>query len=161
MIAVKALYEDGALRFLEPPPAIEQSPVIVVFLDTPPEDGVTPATFSVHEVVAPYRATRPARRLAETHEATRRSQSRQVEQRTVAREFAAYSAMHSDLVKNYLGQYVAIHNGELVDHDLEFSDLHQRIRQRFGRQTVLVQRVELGLERELVFRSPRFDVGQR
>lgn len=161
MIAIKALYQDGELRFLEPPPMIEQSPVIVVFLDTPPEDADATDALSVQEAVAPYRVARPAHRPAEAREGTGRSQSRQAEHDKLARELTAYKALHPTLVKDYLGQYVAIHNGELVDHDLEFSDLHQRIRQRFGCQTVLLHRVELGLERELVFRSPRFDVGQR
>lgn len=37
MIAVKALYRAGEVEFLEPPPALAQTPVIVVFLD--PENG--------------------------------------------------------------------------------------------------------------------------
>ncbi len=111
--------------------------------------------------VTPYDMARSAYRPAQAREGTDRPQSRPAEQDKLARELTAYKAMHPTLVKDYLGQYVAIHNGELVDHDLEFSDLHQRIRQRFGRQTVLLHRVELGLECELVFRSPRFDVDQR
>jgi len=34
--------------------------------------------------------------------------------------------------------------------------LHSRIRQRFGRQPVLLRCVEAGPERVLVFRSPRY-----
>ena len=33
MIAVKALYRAGEVEFLEPPPALAQTPVIIVFLD--------------------------------------------------------------------------------------------------------------------------------
>jgi hypothetical protein len=33
MIAVKGLYRAGEVEFLEPPPALAQTPVIVVFLD--------------------------------------------------------------------------------------------------------------------------------
>ena len=35
------------------------------------------------------------------------------------REIAAYEAMHSTLVPQFLGYYVAIHQGHLVDHDLD------------------------------------------
>lgn len=37
MIAVKAMYRAGEIEFLEPPPALEQTPVIVIFLE--PETG--------------------------------------------------------------------------------------------------------------------------
>jgi hypothetical protein len=33
MIAVRALYRAGEVEFLEPPPTLAQTPVIVVFLD--------------------------------------------------------------------------------------------------------------------------------
>lgn len=68
--------------------------------------------------------------------------------------------MHAELAEKYLGQYVAIHNGKVVDHDKDFHSLHSRIRQRFGRQPVLLRRVEAEPERVLAFRSPRLERGQ-
>jgi len=68
--------------------------------------------------------------------------------------------MHAELVAKYLGQYVAIHNDQVVDHDESFQPLHARIRHRFGRQPVLLRLVEAEPKRVLVFRSPRFDRGQ-
>jgi hypothetical protein len=56
-----------------------------------------------------------------------------------------------------LGEYVAIHNRQVVDRDREFQMLHTRIRQRYGRQAVLIRKVEPLADRELVFRSPRFE----
>lgn len=138
MIAVKAVCENGALRFLEPHPPIEQSPVLVIFHDNLPS------------------ALEKAEPLADqTYEAAEQLPSRLAERKIISQEMAAYRAMHVELVEDYLGQYVAIHDGKSVDHDPDFSTLHERIRKRFGRQVVLIQRVETEPERELVFRSPR------
>lgn len=38
MIAVKAMYEQGHIKFLDTPPLVEQTPVVVVFLDTNLQD---------------------------------------------------------------------------------------------------------------------------
>ena len=40
MIAVKALYREGRIEFLEPPPALTQVPVIIVFLEGEREKDV-------------------------------------------------------------------------------------------------------------------------
>jgi len=76
MIAVKALYRAGEVEFLEPPPALAQTPVIVVFLDPERvEMGLAPTVeqldamdwgepmdaegaqmlVALHEELAPYR----------------------------------------------------------------------------------------------------------
>ncbi len=71
-------------------------------------------------------------------------------------ESEAFTQLHPQLVTKYLGAYVAIHNGAVVDHDTELRPLHLRIRQRFGRMPVLLRQVNPELEaRDLVFRSPR------
>ena len=89
-----------------------------------------------------------------------RAYLRQIEREKIKAEVEAFRSMHDKLVKEYLGQYVAIHNGQVVDHDEDFQPLHSRIRQRFGRQPVLLRRVEAEPERVLVFRSPRFERGR-
>jgi hypothetical protein len=123
------------LKFLEPHPPIQQSPVLVIFPEAFPSG---------------YFADR-------TYEAAEQHPSRLLEWITISRESAAYRAMHADLIDDYLGQYVAIHDGKLVDHGSDFSTLHERVRKRFGRQPVLVRRVEINPERTLVFRSPCLD----
>jgi hypothetical protein len=70
-------------------------------------------------------------------------------------ETLAFEQMHSQLVSKYLGQYVAIHNGELVDHDGDLLLLRTRIRQRFGRMPILLRKVTPDPKlAELVIRSP-------
>ena len=93
-------------------------------------------------------------------EAAVRAYLRQMERETIKAEAEAFRSMHAKLAEKYLGQYVAIHGGKVVDNDEDFQALHGRIRQRFGRQPVLLRQVEIEAERVLTFRSPRLERGQ-
>ena len=70
---------------------------------------------------------------------------------------AAYRSLHAQLVKHYLGQFVAIHDGQLVDHDPDPVVLLQRIRTHFPDRVVLRRKVELSVEHELHIRHPRIE----
>ncbi len=50
--------------------------------------------------------------------------------------------MHGGLVQHHLGQYVAIADGKLVDHDADPVTLLQRVRSGYPTQVVLRQKVE-------------------
>jgi glutamyl-tRNA reductase len=89
-----------------------------------------------------------------------RAYLRQVEREKIKAEAEAFRSMHAELAEKYLGQYVAIQDGKVVDYDEDFQALHRRIRQRFGRQPVLLRLVETQPERVLTFRSPRLERGQ-
>lgn len=56
-------------------------------------------------------------------------------------ETVAFEQLHPQLVKQHFGHYVAIHNGMLVDHDLDLNLLHRRIRAKFGQMPVLIRQV--------------------
>jgi len=84
---------------------------------------------------------------------------RQMQEQKIQKEAETFHAMHAELVKQYQGQVIAIHEGQVVDHDEDFVPLHQRIRKRFGRTAVLLRRVGPEPERVLTFRSPRFERG--
>ena len=84
---------------------------------------------------------------------------RQVQEQKIQQEAEAFRAMHTELAERYLGQVVAIHEGQVVDHDEDFVALHRRIRGRFGRAAVLLRRVGPEAERTLIFRSPRVERG--
>jgi hypothetical protein len=72
------------------------------------------------------------------------------------REVEAYKAMHSHLVQQYLGQYVAIYQGQVVDHDVDAIALLKRVKKHYPTQIVLRRKVEKQPEPVLQFRSPRF-----
>jgi len=78
---------------------------------------------------------------------------RDVRRRKIDEESQAYQAMHPGLKQDYFGQHVAIHNGQLVDHDADAMTLLRRIRQRFGRLPVLITQVEEEPVREYVIHS--------
>ena len=71
-------------------------------------------------------------------------------------EEAAYASMHPELFEQYAGQYVAIHDGELVDTDPDEMALYFRIGKRFPDEIVLLKKVGEWPEPDLHIRSPRF-----
>jgi len=77
-------------------------------------------------------------------------------------ETNAFANLHPQLVLSYLGHFVAIHHGKVVDHDVDVRALHLRTRQKFGHMPVLLRQVTQSVElRDLVFRSPRLEYTQR
>lgn len=56
----------------------------------------------------------------------------------IDREQAEYIRQHPELVKKYAGQYLAMHNGQVIDHDIDRSTLKERLRAHFGNRTVFV-----------------------
>lgn len=71
------------------------------------------------------------------------------------KERAAYETLHPSLVSDYLGQYVAIFQGQLVDSDQDVIQLNERIRANHPDTVVLITKVEPEPVRTLHFRSPR------
>jgi Family of unknown function (DUF5678) len=67
-------------------------------------------------------------------------------------DLAWYEAHKSRLARKYEGEYVAIVDGTVVDHDLDFETLAQRVFQKFGVRSICMPRV--GRE-EIRVRSPR------
>jgi hypothetical protein len=77
--------------------------------------------------------------------------------RKLVAEHEAFMRQYETLKKRYDGEYVAIHAGLVIDHDPDARTLHLRVRERLGRTVVLLKKVDAYPERELVFRSPRFE----
>jgi len=71
-------------------------------------------------------------------------------------EKTAYLALHEQLLDKYEGEYVAIYQGELIDHDIEFAVLYTRVNQQHPDTFVLIRQVEQAPEPVYHFRSPRF-----
>lgn len=79
---------------------------------------------------------------------------RQLEREKIKHEAVVFRQRHAEFVHIYLGQYIALHFGEVVDHDKDFQQIHYRIRQRFGRQAILIRKVTPSPERVLTIRTP-------
>lgn len=73
-------------------------------------------------------------------------------------ETHAFEQQKETLLDLYHGQYVAMYNGQVIDHDPDLRTLHLRVFARLGHAIVLLKQVTDDPERELVFRSPRLVV---
>ena len=76
------------------------------------------------------------------------------------REVAAYEAMHAQLWEQYANQYVAVHQGSVVDHDNDKVALVMRIRKQYPNQVVLIRQVLSELPKPFIFRSVRVERNQ-
>ncbi len=74
----------------------------------------------------------------------------QMEQETVV-----FWEIHPQLLAQYEGQYVAMYQGQVVDHDQDRLALVARIDQKYGDVIVLIKKVTAASEPDLYFRSPR------
>ncbi len=71
------------------------------------------------------------------------------------REMEAYIALHPALKANYMGQHVAILDGQLIDHDSDPAALYERIAARYPDRFVWLTAVEEEPLATVKFRSPR------
>lgn len=59
-------------------------------------------------------------------------------QKRIQAETEAWYRLPESKRQRYAGQYVAISNGEIVDSDLDRLVLYHRIKERFGREPILI-----------------------
>ena len=76
------------------------------------------------------------------------------EREKIARETEAYERMHPRLVPELLGQWVAVHEGGIVDRDPDVSALLGRVRATFGRLPILIRQVSEQPVEEIRWRTP-------
>lgn len=81
----------------------------------------------------------------------------QVQREKIRVETEAFNAQYEQLCSKYMGHYVAIHQGKVIDHDLDLRTLHLRVFEQLGHTPVLLKKVTDKQERELVFRSPHLE----
>lgn len=79
-----------------------------------------------------------------------------VEEVAMAQEESAYRAKHATLMAKHGGEYEAIHQGQLIDHDRDELALLRRLDAQYPDDGVLMKQVRSLPEPELRFRSPRF-----
>jgi len=85
----------------------------------------------------------------------------ELDRQKIARESQTFRERHAELKAKYLNQYIAMHDGRLVDSDDDFPALRQRIRQRFGRTPVMMTRVEETVEHPVVRHGFRLEANDR
>ena len=72
-------------------------------------------------------------------------------------EAQAFRSMHRELLSRYRGRYVAVHDGRVVDDDMDRRSLYLRVRARYGATPVLIREVTELPEREFHILSPRLE----
>ncbi len=82
---------------------------------------------------------------------------REIEREKIRAETEAFWAIHSQLLDDYSGQYIAMHEGKVVDNGVDLGALYQRVRERYGDTPILLTQVTDDPVRELTFRSPRLE----
>lgn len=81
----------------------------------------------------------------------------QLQREKIRAETEAFNAQYEKLKAKYPGQYVAVHQGSVIDHGPDLRKLHLRVYERLGRTPVLLKRITDEPERALVFGSPRLE----
>ncbi|MBE2201535.1 MAG: hypothetical protein IAE79_23185 [Anaerolinea sp.] len=81
----------------------------------------------------------------------------QIRRDKIRAETESFTAQYETLLSHYLHQYVALHNGQVIDHDPDLRALHLRVFARLGNTPVLLKQVTHSSDRELIFRSPRLE----
>lgn len=74
---------------------------------------------------------------------------------SIRQETAVFRAMHSQLLEKYVGQFVAIFQGKLIDYDTDQLVLYRRVSQKYGNNPILIKKVTASPDEVYTSRSPR------
>jgi hypothetical protein len=74
-------------------------------------------------------------------------------------ETKAFRAQHAELLAQYPDQYVAIYQGQVVDHDADQLALLARVEKRYPDTTVLIALITSEPEESYTMHSPRWESG--
>ncbi len=72
-------------------------------------------------------------------------------------EMDAFQAQLPALLAAYPDQYVAVHEGQVIDHDTDLRALHGRVYAGMGSIPVLLQKVTAEPVADILVRSPRLE----
>ncbi|MBX3052605.1 MAG: hypothetical protein KF753_14075 [Caldilineaceae bacterium] len=96
--------------------------------------------------------------VAELAEEAIRSHLRAVRRAAMDREAAAFVRLHPQLLATIPGEYAAIFNGELVDHDEDQLAVLSRVQKAFSGMPVLIRQVTSIAEPTITIYSPRLEI---
>lgn len=78
-------------------------------------------------------------------------------QQKLEAETRAFEQQRATLATQYPREYVAIHSGQVIDHDPDLRALHLRVFAKLAHIPVLLKLVTENADRDLVIRSRRFE----
>lgn len=115
--------------------------------------GLDEKTSHQLEQLARVRSTEPAK-LA--HDAIRiflRDEGRRI----IEQESKAFQRLHPELLRTMPGEFVAVHHGQVVDHDSDQLAVFRRVEEAYGGQSVLIRQVRPEIEQTIEVLSPRLE----
>ena len=74
---------------------------------------------------------------------------------TIEAESVRFREKHAELLARYAGEYVAMREGIVIDHDPDLAALHLRIRTQYGNEPILMAPVSTEPVQKFKMRSPR------
>lgn len=81
----------------------------------------------------------------------------QLQQEKIHKEKEAFWAMQPNLLSEYAGEYITIHQGQVVDHDSDVVRLERRVAEQYGETAILIAPVTRASRRDLSTVSFRLD----
>lgn len=75
----------------------------------------------------------------------------------IIQEETAYRAQYPQLKDQYAGQYIAMHNGQVIDNSPDEMALYRRIRQQYPLFGILIKQVTSTIDDVWHVRSPRLE----
>ena len=115
--------------------------------------GLDEKTSTQLEQMARVRSVEPAVLARNAIRAFLRNESRRI----IEQEAKAYRRLHPELLRTMPGQFVAVHNGQVVDHDSDQMAVFRRVEEAYGGQPVLIRQVRLEIEQTIEVLSPRLE----
>jgi len=76
-------------------------------------------------------------------------------------EAERFRAQHSELLVQYAGEFVAMRDGVVIDHDPDLAALHDRVRAKYGDEPILMAPVTPEPEQVIKVLGARRSGGQR
>lgn len=87
--------------------------------------------------------------------------TRHPRQDEMLREMMAFETLHSALTRQYLGEYVAIYHGAVVDHDVNEEQLIERIQVAYPDTIVFIEQVRRELQPPIKIRDRQLSFRER
>ncbi|MCZ7674147.1 MAG: hypothetical protein M5U34_46990 [Chloroflexi bacterium] len=95
--------------------------------------------------------------LAELAGSALRQYLRREAEKKIAHEETAYRAQHNQLLAHYEGKFIALHDGQVIDSDLDEMKLYLRVRSQYPFLGILIKRVASEIDEVWFTRSPRLE----
>lgn len=115
--------------------------------------GLDEKTSHQLELLARVHSTEPAKLAHDAIRTFLRDEGRRI----IEQESKAFQRLHPELLRTMPGEFVAVHHGQVVDHDSDQLAVFRRVEEAYGGQPVLIRQVRPEIEQTIEVLSPRLE----